>query len=407
MVFFNDDDSQTLTLLPNQTESISIISSNKNAEFSLISVHSQINKIILSYDDPTVDKKPSRTRKISGLNIGLVVVFDGNNYPKQSKLFVSNRNNVNVRIYIRILQFNGFYPIPGGCNLEFPIPISAFLNLKIADFNLTLEFQKASLGSNFLIAKEQDKKLNCDFSTNKFNYEVYSYYLKENDYSEQEYISGLSRMSSVDSIEAYGTKLNNLVFQPKTRIKILAYRGKGVIYNVIVSFLNFKTAYVPIVSYDCDLADKTSCKIYQNWYQILYFLMLGFFGLFICLDASKHQQWQVIYLSFLIGSAITFILLSKYSSINQLKYSYSIILSGGLIPSLISYLIWLKYPSNKLALILSGIHFELLIISLILSTNLFNIYRIENPIIGGALITFAFLILPFCSMFIDCSKVSR
>ena len=402
LIFYNEDDSQTLILLPNQTESISIISSNKNVEFSLVSVHSQINNVTLSYDDPTKEKAIKRDRKITSLNVGLIVFFDNNNYPKQNSLYLKNENKQKLRVYIRVLQFDGNFPIPGGCNLEFPILISPFLKLTTTKFNLTLEYQKASLGYNFRILRD---KQDCDFSNNQLAYEIYSYYLKENDYSEQEYFLALRRMSKVDLIETYGTKLENqIINQPKTRVKILAYRGKGVIYNVIVSFLNFKIAYTPVVSYDCDLKDSSSCRTYQNWFEILYFLAFGLTGLLISLDASKHLKYQILYFGFLSGSVVTFILASKYAQFNLVNI-YLTISIGGLLTSLIWFLVWFKYSSIRIALALSGIHFGFLFISILLSFNILSTYQAPYSLTNVILVTFGIMLLPICSLFIESNKV--
>lgn len=371
-------------------------------EFSLVSVHSQINNITLSYDDPTRQRLIRRDRKLNGLNLGLIVFFD-DGYPKRSYLYLKNENTLKLRVYIRVLQYDGFYPIPGGCNLEFPIQISPFLQLKINELNLILEFQKASLGSNFQLIKN---KQDCDFSNNKFTYEIYSYYLNENDYSEQEYMRALRRMSSVNSIETYGTRLDNQISQPKTRIKILAYRGKGVVFNVIVSFLNYKTAYSPVVSYDCDLKDSNSCRSYQNWFEIGYVSLCGLFGLIVCLDASKHLSFQITYFGFLTGTSISYILSSKFPQINLLN-SYLSVLVGGLLISSICVLVWLKWPSSSLALILSGVHFEFLLTSFVLSLDFLRIYQIQYSLAYGICITLVLLIIPVCSIFIDNSKVSK
>lgn len=399
MLLYNEHDTQTLVLSANQTEPITVFGSNKNAEFCLVSVHSQIHNITLTYDDPTRQRFIKRNRKISGTNVGLVAFFDGSDYPKRSYLYLRNEHNRTIKVLVLIAQFDGYYPVPGGCNLEFPVNISPFLRLRTAELNSTLEFQKASLGANFRITRD---KVDCDFSNNKLTYEVYSYYLKENDYSEHEYFRALKRMSSVDMIRAYGTRLEGQVTgQPKTRLKVLAYRGKGVVYAVVATFLNFQIAYAPVVSYDCDLSDSNSCRVYQSWLQIGYFLMLGLIGLVVCLDASKTEQLQVPYFGFICGSTAVYVLASHYPQINLLG-AHATLLIGGLLFAGICLALWLKYPSTRLALALSGIPFGFLFVSLALSAS---VYQFQSSIAYGMLVTFGCSLIPVCSFFLANSQV--
>lgn len=399
-MLYNEDDSQTLVLSANQTEPISVIGSNKNAEFALVSVHSQVHPVTLAYDDPTKQRFIKRNRKISGLNVGLVALFDSD-YPKRTHLYLRNEHNLKIKVLVLVAQFDGYSPIPGGCNLEFPVNISPFLRLRTAGLNLTLEFQKASLGANFRVVSD---KPDCDFSNNKLTYEIYSYYLKENDYSEQEYFLALKRMSSVQQIEAYGTRLEGQTSgQPKTRVKILAYRGKGVVYSVIASFLNFKIAYSPVVSYDCDLSNSNSCRIYQNWLQICYFLALGLVGLVVCLDASKTLKLQTPYYGFLSGSSIAYTLTARFPQANLLGTSATVLVVG-LLFACFWLSLWLKWPSVKLASALSGIHFGFLFVSMVLSAN---VYQFENSIIYGIFVAFGLLLIPVCSFFVPNSQVRR
>lgn len=399
MLLYNEHDSQTLLLSANQTEPISVFGSNKNAEFSLVSVHSQIHNVTLTYDDPTKQRFIKGNRKISGLNVGLVAYFDGSDYPKRSYLYLRNEHSRPIKVLVLIAQFDGYHPVPGGCNLEFPVNISPFLRLRTAELNSTLEFQKASLGSNFRITHN---KPDCDFSNNKLTYETYSYYLKENDYSEHEYFRALKRMSSVELIQAYGTRLEGQVSgQPKTRVKVLAYRGKGVVYSVVATFLNFKIAYAPVVSYDCDLSDSNSCRAYQSWLQIGYFLVLGLAGLVVCLDASKTEKLQVPYFGFICGSTTVYVLAAHFPQINLLG-TQATVLVGGLLLAGICFSSWLKYPFAKLALALSGIPFGFLFVSLALSAN---VYQFKSSITYGMLVTFGCLLIPVCSFFVANSQV--
>lgn len=398
LVLYNEDDSQTLVLSPNQTEPIAVIGSNRNAEFALVSVHSQIHPVTLAYEDPTKQRFIKKNRKITGTNVGLVAFFDSD-YPRRSYLYLRNEHKLKIKVLVLIAQFDHNSPIPGGCNLEFPVNISPFLRLRTTELNLTLEFQKASLGSNFRVVAD---KPDCDFSNNKLSYEIYSYYLRENDYSEQEYFRALKRMSSVQMIEAYGTRLEGQSSGlPKTRVKVLAYRGKGVVYSVVASFLNFKIAYSPVVSYDCDLTNSNSCRVYQNWLQMIYFLASGLTGLVVCLDASKTQKLQAPYFGFLSGSGIVYVLASRYPQANLLG-TPATVLAGGLLFAGATISLWLKYPSTKLALVLSGSHFGFLFVSMVLSAN---VYQFKYSIIYGIFVAFGLLFIPVCSFFVANSQV--
>ncbi|KAG8142591.1 hypothetical protein E2320_005804 [Naja naja] len=134
--------------------------------------------------------------------------------------------------YLR-LQPLCFDPIPGGCNLEFDLEMDP------------------NLGAH---------PPSCDSGTSldsrwRLSYDVYQYFLPENDLSEATFVSHMRRMTEVPSIWAHGSKMMTLTSQDKTEL-FRPLPGQGVIYNVIVRDPKWNTsaAYVPVHTYACSLS---------------------------------------------------------------------------------------------------------------------------------------------------------
>jgi hypothetical protein len=132
------------------------------------------------------------------------------------------KNNFSYEIILLIMNLS-IDPIPGGCNEEFPLEISPFLRLYANQYVNRLEYQFANIGSYdkcfaknnlyfisslFLIqtflskgAPKGFKPLKCDKSQYLIKYDIYAYFLKENDFSETEYFRAITLMSNESDIK--------------------------------------------------------------------------------------------------------------------------------------------------------------------------------------------------------------
>lgn len=101
--------------------------------------------------------------------------------------------------YVLFIRSCHLEPIPGGCNLEFPVEISPFLKITTDSIRDRIEYQHASLSERY--------QRDCIQAQLMINYDLYIYYLKENDYSEEEYFRAIKIMSEVNSIKQNAIKV--------------------------------------------------------------------------------------------------------------------------------------------------------------------------------------------------------
>ncbi|EPY73752.1 hypothetical protein CB1_002578035 [Camelus ferus] len=151
------------------------------------------------------------------------------------------------------LSYSERDPIPGGCNLEFDLDIDPNIYLEYNFFETTIKFAPANLG----YARGADPTP-CDIQTGRgsrwrLQYDVYQYFLPENDLTEEALLRHLRRMAEVPQVKASAVKVVTLTANDKTSVSFSSLRGQGVIYNVIVRdpFLNTSAAYVPAHTYTC------------------------------------------------------------------------------------------------------------------------------------------------------------
>lgn len=78
----------------------------------------------------------------------------------------------------------------------------------------------------------------CDTSYNFISYQTYAYYLRENDYSEEEYFRGIKLMSDPKMVVKYAKSRDSMAptipsVTSRTKSLFLSYPGRGVIFSVL------------------------------------------------------------------------------------------------------------------------------------------------------------------------------
>lgn len=170
--------------------------------------------------------------------------------------------------------------------MEFNTEVSPYIRLTESSVQNVVEFQHARLGSPRGIDAPP-----CDTSFFFLSYDVYAYFLTENDYSEEEYFRGIEIMSDVATIQAHATKVKPITFSSaqRTRSVFMSYPGRGVIYNVIASYESRHSAYVPVGTYNCDFSyGIEQCGKLSSIPSIIVVTAAAAMGLVVCL---KGHQW--------------------------------------------------------------------------------------------------------------------
>ncbi|MEQ2189126.1 hypothetical protein GOODEAATRI_022028 [Goodea atripinnis] len=101
----------------------------------------------------------------------------------------------------------------------------------------------------------------CDTSTGtstrwRLQYDVYQYFLPENDLSESSLFAGIQAVADIRGMMASGRLVLTLKSTDKTTMVFSSIPGQGVIYSVIVRDPVLKTSasYVPAHTYACSFA---------------------------------------------------------------------------------------------------------------------------------------------------------
>ncbi|ENN78426.1 hypothetical protein YQE_05109, partial [Dendroctonus ponderosae] len=221
---------RTLTILIDTR--IDVININAGVGFFLIQVHSYMGNITLSDDSDA---------QISGTNIGLI--WKGNS--ENVAHFYLFRDHLalldNITMLIAVSTYSKYDPVPGGCNLSFETEIAPYQKISESDDFITVISQPPSQFGNF-----------CNRSN--IVTRMYYLYLSEHDNSTEQYFANIQKMISVDDIVKYGTLVLEGLTANRFKQMYSRYAGTGRVFAAVSTRLGRSAAYVPAVSYGCDVA---------------------------------------------------------------------------------------------------------------------------------------------------------
>ncbi|XP_061864666.1 transmembrane 7 superfamily member 3 isoform X6 [Colius striatus] len=239
-------------VLLNQTNPVEAVIRNiaSNVTVIIFQVHAQQSDVVISFD-----KNPSVNSSGTGVDKGLVSILR----PQQTicTWYLQSLDASQVLSTAISIPYMEKDPIPGGCNLEFDLEVDPNIYLDYTLVDIHIKFAPANLGYT-----RGANPPSCDSGTGqssrwRLHYDVYQYFLPENDLSEMVLMNHIRKMSEVQSIKANGFKMLTLTTDDKTNVYFSSLPGQGVIYNVIVwdPLWNTSAAYIPVHTYACSFAD--------------------------------------------------------------------------------------------------------------------------------------------------------
>lgn len=207
----------------------------KNVGFALIQVNAYEYNVTLSYTNTIIDG-----RHLTGLNLGLVLYEDGS-------LYAINMNpHEDVWVSLVLMLYNKTAPLPGGCNMEFPVEISPVMNLTQKESTIEVDTPPAAVAKQFQVPDNQCGKA-------KLTYESYYLTMPSYDFSQRTYFTYIRKLISYASAKASG-RLNNLT-TASLAIKRVYDRqvGRGMVFVTVAidSVHQGFSAYVPVHTYAC------------------------------------------------------------------------------------------------------------------------------------------------------------
>ncbi|OCT86040.1 hypothetical protein XELAEV_18019734mg [Xenopus laevis] len=278
-----------------------------NVSFILFHVHTLYQNVTVS-----VSKIPTVNDSETGSDAGLLNVLR----PVQTicTWYLASTHLNQLMATVVTVPYGEKDPVPGACNLEFNLDIDPNVYLQYNLYETVITFAPANLGSARGINAPP-----CDIKTDqqtrwRLLYDVYQYFLPENNLNDTVLLAHLHRMSMVQPIISNGIKLLTLTSEQMTEVSFSSIPGQGVIYNVIVRdpLLNTSAAYVPVHTYACNFTNvMDNCYTLGKASTKVFFTICALFGLFICFFGHQFLKTEFFCMGFIIVGFLMFILLTR------------------------------------------------------------------------------------------------
>uniref|UniRef100_A0A2R5LBG6 Putative conserved plasma membrane protein n=1 Tax=Ornithodoros turicata TaxID=34597 RepID=A0A2R5LBG6_9ACAR len=368
--------STAVELPANSTTQFTALGIGATLRYLVFEVHTQVEPVTLSYHS---DYPSKVTDSDSGTNCGLVSLLDA--FSVEATTFIHNPLNKNVSALLVVLSHGQEDPIPGGCNMEFPVEISPFLRLSVSRADVTVEFQHASKGY-----PRDGAQPHCDRGLSNFHYQTYVYYLNQRDYTELHYFDGISRMIDAQSIKENAHAVHGHREIPQTRALLLSYPGEGAVFNIIVRYESpdgevREAAYVPIATYGCTwFAREKGCEQMSGGLGMVFAIVITLVGLIICFRGHRLFTFSMFFFGFLAFALMSFVLLTKYGSFSDTDRDV-LTFVGGALGGILWMGFWWFLGVPVISIILSGLVFGFLLASTLLFTPFGDSYFLKSDFI--------------------------
>lgn len=307
---------------------------------------------------------------ITGRNIGMI--YRLHTWESEAHMWLINRVQQKLSALIIISDLDSYDPIPGGCNMEFPTEIAPYLKLRSDTGKIYVEYQHANIGA----LRDEPVPL-CSHSLSYITYDVYVFYMEENDFGQEEYFSKINTMSNASLIKKSANKVLSYSLHPDTRFSFFMYPNIGVVYNIIAKYtvngIVKEALYVPITSYGCGSFEFTEygCNFPYSFEAKAFLFLLSLYGFITAYFGHLFYGSTMFFFGFLAAFFITLILLGRFSSFSKSKILKFCGLSG-ILGGAVWLLLWILLRSSTISLLLVGFLFGFLLSATIMYSPLGN-----------------------------------
>ncbi|KAF5302339.1 hypothetical protein FQA39_LY10378 [Lamprigera yunnana] len=311
------------------------------------------------------------------------------NEPHNHKIFIKNKQlidlinhilqlygSINLRLnfcqisthfesYLKIFLCK-IDPIPGGCNMVYSTRHAPY-QIVTWDENMIKIDATPALASS------------CDVPSLP-RLDMYHMYIDEETLDKYMYFNGIQNFLTVDNIKTYGRKVSDSVKHLPLRRYYSAYRGTGSVFGIIATDGNASTAYVPAVTYACDITNwNESClgPVSIPW-KLLCAVIL-FMGIFIGYFGHRFFRTELFLFGFIFGSFVFYIAsnLTIYVDVEQ-TLGYSIIF--GCLYGICWFLLWWRYGIPILSVSLPMIIVGYILACIVFHTGLADFYIFRSDL---------------------------
>ncbi|XP_018411586.1 PREDICTED: transmembrane 7 superfamily member 3 [Nanorana parkeri] len=344
-----------------------------NVSFIIFQVHSQYVNVTLSSD-----KIPNRNDSEISSDAGLLNIL--RLQQTVCTWYVETAYPNPVLVSALTIPYTERDPIPGACNLEFDLDIDPNIYLQYNLYETTIEFAPANLGhARDATAGDCDTQMGQNTRW-RLQYDVYQYFLPENNLNESTLIAHLQRMSTISQVSANGKKLATLTSNDRTTMSFSSIPGQGVVYNVIVRdpLLYTSAAYVPVHTYACNFtATMDNCHTLGSVLTKIFFTIFAFLGLFVCFVGHRFLKTGFFFIGFIIFGFLMFVLLTRVTPLN---YSDRLALTAftGVIGGLLLVGYWWRFGFVYICILLVGLVLGFLVSSIVFFTPIGDFTTFRN-----------------------------
>ncbi|XP_012888933.1 PREDICTED: transmembrane 7 superfamily member 3 [Dipodomys ordii] len=325
-----------------------------NVTFLLFQVHSQYQNTTLSFSKVVTltanDKTEVSFSSLPGQGVIYnVIVWDPS----------LNTSAAYVPVHTYACSFNAVEsscasldPIPGGCNLEFDLDIDPNIYLEYNFFEMTIKFAPANVGFARGVAPPP-----CDTDEGedlrwRLQYDVYQYFLPENDLTEDALLQHLQRMAQVPEVRANAVKL----------------------------LLN--------------LERRVSTRVF--------FSLSALLGLFICFFGHRFWKTELFFIGFIFLGFFFYILIARLTS---MKYDVLLVLTAlaGSIGGVFLVAAWWRFGILMFCMLCVGLVLGFLTSCIMFFTPLGNLKVFRDD--GVFWVTFSCIAILIPVVFMGCLRI--
>lgn len=271
-----------------------------------------------------------------------------------------------------ILPYRSRDPVPGACNTEFALDIDPNVYVRYNLYETIITFAPANVGYD-----RGSSPPVCDVSTGpgtrwRLQYDIYQYFLPENDLTEQSLIVSLERVANVLSLREHGNKVVTLTSNERTTMSFSSIPGQGVIYSVIVRdpVLNTSASYIPAHTYACSFNSKLDdCKTLGKISTKVFFTIAGLAGLFVCFIGHRFFKCELFCMGFAFSAFFFFVLITRTTT---LDYDIRLALTAliGTVGGVFLVMCWWRFGSIMACVMVVGLNLGFLLASAVFFTPL-------------------------------------
>ncbi|XP_061662751.1 transmembrane 7 superfamily member 3 [Syngnathoides biaculeatus] len=333
--------------------------------FATVQFHTQQHNVTLSYST-TPAFGLSSTASDPGLLLPLL--------PGQTSftLFLFSADGSAVTATGVILPFSSTDPVPGGCNTEFNLNVDPNVYLRYNLFETTIQFAPANLGY-----ERGSSPPSCDTSTGsdtrwRLQYDIYQYFLPENDLSERSLFRGVQEVADVEGMTENGKLIMTLSSMEMSTVMFSSIPGQGVVYSVIVRdpVLNTSASYVPVHTYSCSFTSKLDrCQTLGKITTQVFFTIGGLAGLFVCFFGHRFFKCELFCMGFSFSAFFFFVLVTRTTGLDyDIRLAVSTVI--GVVGGVLVVMSWWRSGSIMACVVVVGLMLGFLVASTVLFTPL-------------------------------------